>query len=132
MFGNCLQRPAGNERNGRLNHRPDVLGKAQQVILAIDPLEIALSLIEQQDRVFHRSNIISLAYAGNLAYERTMTKAELISLTTALSQEVDRRRRLGGYSVEAGGLLMIAEQVLKLAHATIELQEDVNKLKNKK
>jgi hypothetical protein len=61
-----------------------------------------------------------------------MTKAELISLTTALSQEVDRRRRLGGYSVEAGGLLMIAEQVLKLAHATIELQEDVNKLKNKK
>ena len=61
-----------------------------------------------------------------------MTKAELISLATTLSQEVDRRRRLGGYSVEASGILLIAEQVLKLAHATIELQEDVNKLKNKK
>lgn len=41
-----------------------------------------------------------------------MTKKELINLEREVAEEVLKRRRLGGYSADAAGILLLAEALL--------------------
>lgn len=43
-----------------------------------------------------------------------MTRDDLEHLEKNLMEEVVKRRKLGGYSVEAAGVLMLAESVLQI------------------
>lgn len=43
-----------------------------------------------------------------------MTRDDMIELEKRVMEEVVKRRKLGGYSVEAAGVLMLSETVLAL------------------
>lgn len=43
-----------------------------------------------------------------------MTREDIIELEKRVMEEVVKRRKLGGYSVEAAGVLMLSETVLAL------------------
>ena len=43
-----------------------------------------------------------------------MTRDDAIELEKRLMEEVVKRRKLGGYSVEAAGVLMLAESLLQI------------------
>lgn len=49
-----------------------------------------------------------------------MTRDDLIELEKNIMAEVVKRRKLGGYSVEAEGLLILSEAMLKVLGYLIE------------
>lgn len=49
-----------------------------------------------------------------------MTRDDLIDLEKRIMEEVVKRRKLGGYSVEAEGILNLAESLLKVLQYLID------------
>lgn len=49
-----------------------------------------------------------------------MTREDLSDLEKKIMEEVVKRRKLGGYSVEADGILTLAEAMLKVLQHLIE------------
>lgn len=49
-----------------------------------------------------------------------MTRDDLLDLEKRIMEEVVKRRKLGGYSVEAEGLLVLSESLLKILQHLIE------------
>lgn len=43
-----------------------------------------------------------------------MKRSDLVELEKAIMEEVVTRRRLGGYSQDAGGILLIAETLMRI------------------
>lgn len=49
-----------------------------------------------------------------------MKRQDLIALEKMMAEEVVTRRKLGGYSQDAGGILLIAEILMRLLQHTID------------
>lgn len=57
-----------------------------------------------------------------------MVKSELLKLRSWLSDEVERRRKLGGYSQEAESILNLFEVHLKLADHCLAVDKTIYKI----
>ncbi len=53
-----------------------------------------------------------------------MKRSDLMELEKTVMDEVVRRRRLGGYSPDAEGILLLAEVLMRLLQHTIETTTD--------
>lgn len=60
-----------------------------------------------------------------------MKKADLEKLEATVMAEVVKRRQLGGYSVEAEGLLIFGEALMRLMQHTLENTPDDKPAKKK-
>lgn len=49
-----------------------------------------------------------------------MKRQDLMDLENIVMEEVVRRRKLGGYNPDAGGILLLAEILMKLLRHTID------------
>lgn len=58
-----------------------------------------------------------------------MTKTELINLEATLNTEYAQRQRLGGYSADAGGLLLLTRACLMMARHLTDVEKELAKLK---
>lgn len=60
-----------------------------------------------------------------------MKRQDLIALEKMIAEEVVTRRKLGGYSQDAGGILLIAEILMRLLQHTIDEYQDEEELTNR-
>lgn len=58
-----------------------------------------------------------------------MNRDDLEVLEAKIMEEVVNRRRLGGYSVESAGILMLAESMLKVVHHLVDQEPRVKSKK---